>query len=87
MSPTYPSFPFPSHVSSIASGHPSVSPTSAQATHVLKCLVAALQNEVLPHALHKPVAQALKTYVGSMDGGATIDIPADIQAKVVALLE
>lgn len=87
MSPNTSLLPLPAHASSIPSGHPSVSPTSAQATHVLKCLVAALQNEVLPHALHKPVAQALKTYVGSMDGGATIDIPADIQAKVVALLE
>lgn len=69
------------------SGHPSVSPTSDVAHHVLKCLVAALQAEDLSPSLQRPIAQTLKTYVSSMPGGASIDIPADVQAKVVGLLE
>ncbi|KAL8277567.1 hypothetical protein RQP46_009999 [Phenoliferia psychrophenolica] len=72
----------------IARGHSSVSPATDAATHVTKVLVSALENSDLPPSLHRPMAQALKTYVSSIPaGGPTFSIPPHVEAKVIALLE
>lgn len=71
---------------SFTSGHPSVSPTSDVAQHIVKVLVSALENEVLPPSLHRPIAQGLKTYLGTVPGGELIEIPPHVQAKAAALL-
>ncbi|KAK4700385.1 hypothetical protein P7C70_g5863, partial [Phenoliferia sp. Uapishka_3] len=72
----------------IARGHSSVSPSTDAALHVTKVLVAAMENSDLPPILHRPIAQALKSYVSSIPaGGPTFEIPAHVEAKVVALLE